>query len=537
MTTENGVITVPLDAIAPSKTNPRKHFEPGALKELADNIREIGILQPLLVRVLDPNPVLGERAAAMSHGKKVADYELVFGERRWRAARTAGLAQVPVIVRPLDDKQVLELQVVENLQRQDLTPIEEADGYQRLVKQHGYTVEDLAAKIGKSKSHVYARMKLLSLCTPARAALESGKLAAEVALLIARIPDPKLQKEALEHVLESDWDGPMTYRAAKDYIHGEYMLRLSEAQFDIKDADLLPSAGTCAACPKRTGNQKELFADVDRADVCTDPKCFEQKKQAWIARELERAKSAGQEVHGPEEAKKFFNYQRVKGAEFVDLADRCDMLGYGHDKAWGATLGKLAPPPILAVDDEGQIHKLVARSDAKAALKATGLTPKAESRATDYDAQNRKHAAEKKRLSAIAQQAVTAMLPRLVEQLRDNEASLWRRIAERIDERNDIDVDTFIARRRGLAETQTQARAQIDKWWKAEHTVEELQAYVIESLLGARWGSGWHGGNPVFGKEFKELCQLGGVDLKKLEKDQASPAAKGKAKKSKGGKR
>jgi ParB/RepB/Spo0J family partition protein len=131
-------------------------------------------------------------------------YEIVCGERRWRAAKLAGLRQVPVLVRQLDDRQVVELQVVENLQRADLNAMEEAQGYDTLIRKHGVRPEDLAARIGKSRSHIYCRLKLMSLCPKGREALLAGKIQAEVGLLIARIPDEKLQEKALRDVSGGD---------------------------------------------------------------------------------------------------------------------------------------------------------------------------------------------------------------------------------------------------------------------------------------------------------------------------------------------
>src|SRR5262245_32877567 len=157
---------IPISQIAPSPTNPRKYFDPAKLQELADSIQEHGLAQPILVRL---NP---------EHTDPF--YELVAGERRWRAAKIAGLEEIEAKVRDLDDKAVLEIQFIENLQRTDLSAVEEAEGYKRLLDEHGYTADSLAGKLGKSKSYVYARLKLINLPEQALEALAKGDLPATI---------------------------------------------------------------------------------------------------------------------------------------------------------------------------------------------------------------------------------------------------------------------------------------------------------------------------------------------------------------------
>jgi ParB/RepB/Spo0J family partition protein len=199
-------------------------------------------------------------------------YEIVAGERRFRAASAAGLTEIPAIVRDLTDAEALELQVIENNQRVDVHPLEEAEGYEALMQHAHYSVDDMAAKVGKSRAYVYARLKLLALCEAGRKALYEGTISASIALLLARIPVKKLQEKCLDEVLDDMGSGePMSFREAKDHVENRYMLRLKEAPFKPGDAGLVPKAGACTDCPKRTGNEPELFADIANADVCTDP--------------------------------------------------------------------------------------------------------------------------------------------------------------------------------------------------------------------------------------------------------------------------
>jgi ParB family chromosome partitioning protein len=166
---------VPIELIRPGAFQPRRRFAEAELDALAQSIREKGILQPLLVR-----PLTGEEAA----------FELVAGERRWRAAQRVGVHEVPVIVRPLADSQALEIALVENIQREDLAPLEEAEAYSRLMEEFGRTQASLAEAVGKSRSHVANTLRLLSLPAPVRRRLDEGELSAGHARALLAATDP-----------------------------------------------------------------------------------------------------------------------------------------------------------------------------------------------------------------------------------------------------------------------------------------------------------------------------------------------------------
>jgi ParB/RepB/Spo0J family partition protein len=504
-------LAVDVERLVPSPTNPRKDFSGGALGELAESIRTHGILQPLLVREL----------------KGRAGYEIVCGERRWRAAKLAGLTDVPVICRRLTDHQVVEMQVVENLQRADLNAMEEAQGYEVLIQQHGMKPEDLAARIGKSRSHIYCRLKLMNLCPRGRQALLGGKIKAEVALLIARMPDPKLQEKALREVIEDRITGePMSYREAARWLKNrDFTLVLSAAPWPLKDAGLVPAAGPCTTCPKNSRNQKEVFPDA-RADVCTDPACFAVKRQAWTEKTLAAAAQQGQGVLTPDAAKKIFSeYGGLhSSAGYVDLNDRCDLLGYQHDKHWQQTLGKKCPQPILAVDPNGAVHKLLKREEARAALVARLKPQKDEASGSDYGAEVRARTKLKQQMRETALRAAPLLIeklgPALVDPHHRAHRQLWELLARSAHDQSDIERDAFIARRRELAEKQTEARAALNKFFKESLASDVARGYVLEALLVARWNGNFY--RPVFRAEFKELCELAGVDLKSLNRRQQS---------------
>jgi ParB family chromosome partitioning protein len=175
---------VPLGRIDPSPLQPRKAFPPEALQELAESIRQQGIVQPLLVR---------------SRGER---FELIAGERRWRAAQTVGLTDVPAIVREADDTTVLELMLIENLQRADLNPIEEALGYDQLINQFQLRQEDVAAKVGKSRAAVANALRLLKLPPDVQAWLRDGRLSTGHAKAILGLDLATEQKLAAERVIK-----------------------------------------------------------------------------------------------------------------------------------------------------------------------------------------------------------------------------------------------------------------------------------------------------------------------------------------------
>jgi ParB/RepB/Spo0J family partition protein len=378
---------IPLSQIDESPKNPRKTF--ADVDDLAKDVAIHGVLQPVLVR-----PV----------GKR---YELVFGARRFRAAKLAKLATVPAMVRELDDAIALELAIVENAKRSDIHPLEEADAYETLHKTHGYSVEEIAAKVGKSAATIRMRMKLCTLVPEGRKAFAEGKLTAGAALVLARVPHADLQKSAVREVLarRRDDDDPVSLVDASWVVRSRYMLRLAEAPFDRADAALVAGATACGDCPKRTGNQRELFAEVSaKDDLCTDPKCFDAKKAAAWKKKVADAQAAGTKVLSDKEAKKVFPYSGstlAHDAKFIDL----DAKRYedGKQRTSRQLLGKkVEVPVVLARDPDGGIHELVAVDDFRKAAKTAGVKARAKSSGSSYSAEEKKRReAAKKKADAV----------------------------------------------------------------------------------------------------------------------------------------
>jgi ParB family chromosome partitioning protein len=166
--------TVPIEFLSPNPRNPRRNFDEAELADLAQSIQAHGIVQPVVARPLGDT----------------GRFEIIAGERRWRAAQRAGLAEVPLIVRDVNDRTALELAIVENVQRTDLNPVEEALGYQQLIEEHSYTQADLGQVVGKSRSHVANTLRLLKLPDPIRAMIVDGSLSAGHARTLVTADDP-----------------------------------------------------------------------------------------------------------------------------------------------------------------------------------------------------------------------------------------------------------------------------------------------------------------------------------------------------------
>ncbi|MEE1392972.1 MAG: ParB/RepB/Spo0J family partition protein [Negativibacillus sp.] len=182
-TADSGIVTLRLSEIEPNRDQPRKVFSEEALNELADSIREHGVLQPLLVRPLS-----------------TGGYQLVAGERRWRASRMAGLREVPVVIRDMDEEQAMEIALIENLQREDLNAIEEASGYKLLMERYGMTQEQVAKRVGKSRPAVANALRLLNLPPRVMEMVEEGEVSPGHARALLSFEDPEQMMDVAQKV-------------------------------------------------------------------------------------------------------------------------------------------------------------------------------------------------------------------------------------------------------------------------------------------------------------------------------------------------
>jgi ParB family chromosome partitioning protein len=263
---------IAIDTIHESATNPRRTFDESKLGELAESILTNGLIQPITVR---PN----------SNG-----FEIVAGARRFRAAQLAELFSLPARIVDISDSETILWQLVENSQRVDVHPYEEAQGFQRLLDMPGYDVATLVEKSGKSPAHVYARLSLLQLVPTIAEAFSAERITASHANLLARLPQ-EAQATAYEQCWRKDWQDKKPHllpaKHLSAWIQTNLYLSLAEAPFSKEDPTLKPSAGVCVTCPRRSGFNTVLFADVEsHGDQCLDAACFHAKVNAHLDREL-----------------------------------------------------------------------------------------------------------------------------------------------------------------------------------------------------------------------------------------------------------
>jgi ParB family chromosome partitioning protein len=268
--------SVPIGILVESATNPRKRFDEKNLEELAASMKAQGILAPLLVRELE------ERK-----------YEVVAGARRLRAAKLAEFENLPVRIVKLTDAEAIEAQVTENLQREDIHPLEEALGFKSLLElgEPVYTVASVASRCAKTEAYIYGRIRLADLIPPVAEAFLKDQITIGHALLIAKLPASQ-QQEAFSAAFRGLWTSEgnsqvlIPVRELAAWIESNILLQLASAPFDKQDETLVPEAGSCVNCPKRTGFNKLLFPDV-RKDSCTSPDCFRAKIDASVRKTLE----------------------------------------------------------------------------------------------------------------------------------------------------------------------------------------------------------------------------------------------------------
>lgn len=371
------MLHVQVHSIAPSLTNPRKYFDQAKLQELADSIKASGVHQPVLLRPLPPERLEDTFRAARAQGQPSPEYELVAGERRWRACQLAGVAEIPAMIRPMTDAQALEAQVIENLQREDVTELEEAEGYQILMDTVGISADEVGQRIGKSRSYVYGRLKVLALCSEARQALREKRLDFSCALEIARIPNEQLQLKALAWATAPDYEGTRpSARQVQNHVRRNYTLRLEHATFDREDAALCPAAGACSACPHRTGNQQDTESS---ADVCTNPPCYHAKEEAHAAQLRERAQAIGAEIITGREAKALIPSAiggNIEGYVRLDAASDSPIKGKPLRTVLGDVLEQSGIKPTLIENphNPNELVAVVRHDQAAELLKMAGKT-------------------------------------------------------------------------------------------------------------------------------------------------------------------
>ncbi|MFX4220122.1 MAG: ParB/RepB/Spo0J family partition protein [Thalassobaculum sp.] len=249
---------LPVEQLSPGPFQPRRRFDPEDLRELAESIREQGVIQPILVR-------------RSPEGDK---YQIIAGERRWRAAQMAQLHEVPVLIREFDDRTAMEIALVENVQRRDLSPLEEAEGYRRLIEEYSHSQDDIARAVGKSRSHVANMMRLLNLPDEVRVLLEDGQLSAGHARALLSAEDPaalarevvtrKLNVRETERLVQKEKAPPASPAAPKQ----------KDADTRILEQDLSDRTGLVVAINHNAGSGAGSvtlrYRDLDQLDLIVE---------------------------------------------------------------------------------------------------------------------------------------------------------------------------------------------------------------------------------------------------------------------------
>lgn len=500
----DGFAAIPVAHVVESPHNYRKTTDKEADAQLAASVREKGVLQPLLVRPID-----GQRGC----------FEAVFGNRRLRAARTAGLEFVPCQVRELTDLEALEAALVENVQRSDVHPIEEADGFAELERVHNYTVAEIAAKTGRSESWVRARLKLAELCDSGRKACLDNHLSATAALLVARIVPVKSQPKAIRELVQSakERGGTVPMAEVRWLVVREFATELEDAPWKLDDAELVPAAGACSACPKRSKNDPTLFADLDRQDVCPDSGCWRSKMDAHFARSADKARAKGGRVLTEKESGQVITrYGSVQVEGFKDASNYSGVHDSktGRYLTWADVAKKAGVPLALGRDDQGRPVELVELTpEVRAAVKATkAKTDKPSGATSSIERKAKVRAAALRLASARVAEIVTAA---------EGSAGLAlvkrTRLALAVVDAFWADLRSKVADRRELGD-----RHAFEAWTKTA-TPLELEAAIAELAL-------WQLAARQDTRELKSFLEAFGLDLAKLEREAVTAALAAKPK-------
>ena len=516
---------IPLSRIQPSPDNPRKHFDEAEMEELTASIRERGVDIPIAV--------LPARAFGM--------HTIIYGERRWRASQSAGKETIPALVLDITDERADEMRFNENHQRKNLTPLEEAAWFERRIKIYGKTVADIAAHSGYSTKTVTKRLRLNALPGVAKKALDEGTLCLGSALAIARLEDTKQMAEVAEMFTRATWMGYATDpKKAAQYIEQTYFTRLNKAPFKLGDVTLVPTAGSCFDCPKRSGNQSELFDDVTETDTCLDRKCYDSKCAAHVQRELDVAEAKGLKVLSEKEIKRIAPNGFIN-SDYVDLADQ--PWQDKKNRSWKQLLGKDAPEPVLAVV-KGQIKRLVPKATAAEIIKAQHnisieldrKSGSSSSAADDRRAQKIRQTVTKESLVALHAYALASFRDKLA----DGDLALWRALAAMTIDNLRNGAQDYMGKLLELEPKKNSFgsrdhKGALEAHLKELRTSAAVAAFVVQMLAADKlhWWTQPGGQNKPY-DDHKAMCAAIGFDLMAAMK-QAKAAASAKAPKAKGG--
>ncbi len=337
--------------------NVRKTMDKAALEEMTASIRTQGVLQPLLVREVKD---------------KSQPYEVVDGNRRLLCCTPAGVVKVPVIVRVMTDEQMAEAQLVTVLQREDLSGLDEAKAYKKLIDDHKYDVRAVAAKIGRTPGYVYACFRLLRLSPAWLKALAAGEVTEHVAAVVAALIDDHATQDKLME--QEGWELRNDRHDAasiRKVIQTRYMLDLKKAPWKLDDAQLVAAAGACGSCAKRSQAQGDLLGVSGEDNHCMDSACWAQKLKAHNVQLVAKLKADGREVLEGPAAEKAIKASGDSKSDLVVLDSSPHWWHYGGSLR-EALKGKKVPVVAVAVDSKGIMRELVERKAFLAAVPKQG---------------------------------------------------------------------------------------------------------------------------------------------------------------------
>ncbi len=554
---------LPLDRITPSPHNARKTFDPDELARLTDSVKEKGVLEPVIVRprknlrvvpgrqsgrpgyfvvvcasptgpeteMLDFFKTEGEAEASLPR------YELVAGERRFRASAAAGRDTIPAMIRDLDDRAAAEVGVIENDQRADVPPLEQAEGYAHLISL-GDDVATIAAKIGRPNQYVSNRLQLANLVDELKDDMRRGWLGFGHAYLLARLcPDD--QREARVQFLYDCDPGTEGDLAAeppvlapiselKRSIKFRCVQDLADAPWELDDAGLVPEAGSCTRCPKRQGANPTLFDELvdaeggKKADRCLDRVCYQRKKEALIQLAIRTAT----EKAGEEPVKITSNYY-VRQPDVL-TADRYEVVTAKEAKA--AKPGAVRPAVYVDEHAGGMTGKTVfvrvkKEKTAGNAGKAGGATPAGDDTYRKEERERKKKAMVGRAASFLANRAVADKAEnvyRLIEQSPGLMPLLLRPLVAVLSEVVWSDACRLVAKRRELpgAKDPRPAVAAFINQLDDPAVLFGLLCELVASRKSQEWGSLWNNGTMT--AEERALWAAFDVDRATLTKQAAA---------------
>jgi ParB/RepB/Spo0J family partition protein len=383
----SGQSRIAIARIAPNPKNPRVITDKEELAQLTASLKAVGLIQPIVVRPIGDG------------------FQIVAGHRRFAAAKALGWTEIPSVVRACEDKDLLALATTENIQRDDMHPLDEAVACRELTMQEQRTQSEAAALLGKSQPWVAQRLSLLNLSDTLRKAFKAGKFNVAHALAFARIANPKVQDQAYQDFIDQyDQDEGYLSESAScliSYLEENYTTIIKRAPFDTADGTLLAKAPACGACPKRSGACAVLFEELDKKadDRCLDLACWQAKAAAARVRVIEDAKKAGGKIVEGDQAQKV-----LYGGEYEKLDGQC----YEHPKrlTWRQVMKGRTYESVVAVR-ENEVVELVDKKTAREALVA--LLPKKEAAkaAKAHDRQVEMKEQERKQRKAAIEKALT----------------------------------------------------------------------------------------------------------------------------------